>query len=388
MVFSEPVYIDDNNMLVPAGVPIRQKDIEKLKAWGISTVKTNGHPSMEESEKEPEKEKETDPEVPKSLAAKQNQSAIIRSLSSSKDKKSAHQIYISLIEQMNTVFLSVLKNENVFDSRMTNAISTSLLQALKNEPNKFIGFILGSEIEGYEMAKSSVNTAVLSALCAKELKLPYHKILNIIIGALLHDIGMLRLPKLILEKKGSLSDIERRLMNSHSLFSQRIAMKEFGYHDDVGNIVLQHHERWDGGGYPFHVAGDSIDIGARIVSISDAFEAMVSPKPYRSPIIGYQAMKNLLSDNSRRFDPELLKVFIMTMGIHPVGSIVQLNNGLIGRISDVRSTAPLRPKIQIIADKDKKYLKSDERDFIDLLTEKNLFIAKALEAKELSELHE
>ncbi|MCL2127937.1 MAG: HD domain-containing protein, partial [Treponema sp.] len=211
--------------------------------------------------------------------------------------------------------------------------------------------------------------------------------LYIIIGSLLHDAGMLRLPKEIMEKRGGLTETERQRMRSHPLFSQRMVTKEMNYPEEVGEIVLQHHERWDGEGYPYHFPGEKIDIGARIVSIADAFEAMVSPKPYRNSIVGYQAMKNLLADNSRRFDPDILKAFILTMGIYPIGSIVLLNNGVIARVSEARANAPLRPRIQIIIDEYKKIYKNEEGIIIDLLIEKNLYITKAMETSELLGLY-
>jgi hypothetical protein len=125
-------------------------------------------------------------------------------------------------------------------------------------------------------------------------------------------------------------------------------------------------------------------MGARIVSVADAFEAMVSQKPYRNSMMGYQALKNLLSDNSRRFDPDVLKAFIQTMGIYPIGSIILLNNGSLARVVEVQGTAPLRPKIRILIDEFGKVFKQDEGDTIDLLTEKSLFIARAVDPKEVA----
>jgi len=84
-------------------------------------------------------------------------------------------------------------------------------------------------------------------------------------------------------------------MRAHPLLSYRIITKELMYPDDVGLIGLQHHERWDAEGYPRKTEGTEIDVLARIVSVADAFEAMVSEKPYRNSMIGYAAMKALLS---------------------------------------------------------------------------------------------
>jgi HD-GYP domain-containing protein (c-di-GMP phosphodiesterase class II) len=232
------------------------------------------------------------------------------------------------------------------------------------------------------MAKSSVNAAILSALIAKELKLPNHKVIQIISAALIHDIGMLRLPKDILDKRGGLSNAEMQRMQAHPLYANKIIIKELLYPEEIGVIALQHHERWDGEGYPRRLAGTAIELGARIVSVADAFEAMVSQKPYRNSMMGYQAIKNLLSDNSRRFDPDVLRAFIQTMGIYPIGSIILLNNGALARVTEVNGSAPLRPKIKIIIDEFGKMFKQDEGESIDLLIEKGLFIARAVDRKE------
>jgi HD-GYP domain-containing protein (c-di-GMP phosphodiesterase class II) len=195
---------------------------------------------------------------------------------------------------------------------------------------------------------------------------------------------MLRLPEEITNKSGGLSEAELQRVQAHPLYTYKIITKELLYPEDVGLAALQHHERWDGEGYPRRIAGANIDMGARIVSVADAFEAMVSEKPYRNSMVGYQAMKNLLSDNSRRFDPDVLKAFIKTMGIYPIGSVIMLNNGAIARVTEVQGDAPLRPKIRLLIDEFGKVYKNEEGELIDLLTEKSLFIAQALDPREIS----
>jgi HD-GYP domain-containing protein (c-di-GMP phosphodiesterase class II) len=268
--------------------------------------------------------------------------------------------------------------------RIIDNISTQLIQELKDHRDNFIDFILGGEILGKELAKSSLNTAILSALTAQELKLANHKILHIVMGSLLHDVGMLILPKEILEKRGSLSDGELKQIQNHPNFSAKIISKELFGPREVNLIALQHHERWDGKGYPEHTLGPDIDVGARIVSVADAFEAMVSNKSYRNSIVGYQAMKNLLSDNSRRFDPAVIRAFSRIMGIYPIGSIVLLNGDLLARVVGIHPEAPLRPVIRMLLDEFGKVYKADEGTIVDLLNEKSLFIKNAVDLKDLS----
>jgi HD-GYP domain-containing protein (c-di-GMP phosphodiesterase class II) len=370
--FTEPVYIEGNSVLVPAGIPIKKKDLVRLNTWGIDTVFTDGAVITE-----PPKD---DTATANSKDKKNNN---ILSLSDVQENKGAYRTYIDLIEKVDTIFSNIASGIPV-EVRSIDTITGNMVHAVREQRDQIIGFILGGEVSGFELAKSSVNSAILSALIAMEMKLLNHKVMQITTGALLHDVGMLRLPKDILEKQGNLSDAEVQRMQAHPLYTYKIICKEFLYSEDVGIVALQHHERWNGEGYPRRVAGTDIDIGARIVSVSDAFEAMVSEKPYRNSMMGYQAMKNLLSDNSRRFDPDVLKAFIRIMGIYPIGSIILLNNGAIARVIEVHKDTPLRPSIRILIDEFGKVYEKDEGDLIDLLTEKSLFIARALDPKELN----
>jgi HD-GYP domain-containing protein (c-di-GMP phosphodiesterase class II) len=402
LTFSEPVYIEGNNLLVPAGVEIRKKDLARLASWGIDTVETDGNPIAAKpaspaagkdaaapnagAAASPEASgagASTDQAAAPAAPAEKKKSPNMLSLTEVQENNGAYRSYMDLIERLDGVFSNVASGIAV-EVRSIDNITSRLLQAIRDERDSIIGYILGGEVSGHELAKSSVNAAILSGLIAGELKLPNHRVMQIITGALLHDVGMLRLPKDILDKKGGLSEAEIQRMQAHPLYTYRIVSKELLYPDDVGHIALQHHERWDGEGYPRRLSGAAIDMGARIVSVADAFEAMVSQKPYRNSMMGYQAMKNLLSDNSRRFDPDVLKAFIQTMGIYPIGSIILLNTGALARVVEVQGDAPLRPKIRILIDEFGKVFKQNEGDVITLLTEKSLYIARAVDPKELA----
>jgi len=357
---------------VPANVPLRQKEIDLLISWGIDVVKTNGN--IIESE---EKEELQDDTLERKPASK-------FSISDVQLNSTPYRAYKNLIEKLNSVFIGLKSGVDV-ELRMVDKISVQLLADLREHTETFIDFILGGEVSGNELAKSSVNTAILSALTAYELKLPNHKISNVVSGALLHDVGMLRLSKGITEKKGALTEAELEQIKSHPVHSSKIVTKElFGSHE-VNLIAMQHHERWDGQGYPEKLTGQAIDIGARIVSVADAFEAMVSKKSYRNSLNGYQAVKNLLADNSRRFDPAVIMAFSKIMGIYPIGSIVRLNNNSIARVIKVNPETPMRPVVEILLDKDGKEPDYEDKTEIDLLSDKTVYIRQAVDPAEFNE---
>jgi hypothetical protein len=380
-IFTEPVYIQDNNLFVPAGIPVKKKDIDRLIKWGIDSLYTDGVAVSDNPS--PNKEAAETKADNGSKGAPQDGPVSLISLPSVMDNAPSYRTYTDLINKLGALFQNITEGLSV-ESRSIDGIAGRVLQAVREHRDQIVGYILGGEVATYPLAKSSVNTSILSTLIAMELKMPNHKILQVTTGALLHDIGMLKLPKDIVEKKGGLSETELARIQAHPLYAYKMICKELLYPEEVGVIALQHHERWDGEGYPRRLAGEAIDLGARIVSVADAFEAMVSEKPYRNSMIGYQAMKNLLSDNARRFDPEVLKAFIKTMGIYPIGSIVLLNTGAIARVIEGHSEAPLRPKIRILVDEFGNAFNNDDGEIINLLQEKSMFIARAIDPKELT----
>ncbi|WP_439647451.1 HD-GYP domain-containing protein [Brucepastera parasyntrophica] len=217
------------------------------------------------------------------------------------------------------------------------------------------------------------------------LLLPKQRLQQITISALLHDIGMLKIPAEILEKEGKLDESETQLMRSHTVYGYKMLVNDLFYTDEIGKSAMQHHERWDGNGYPGKLSGTNIDLGARIISVADAFEAMVSAKSYRASMVGYAAMKNLLADNARRFDPDIIKAFIASMGIYPIGSIVLMNNAIIARVIESNPQAPLRPKVRVLIDEFARAYTRNSGEIIDLTKNRTLFIARAINPAEYKE---
>ncbi len=362
MRFSESVFVDGNNLFVPKGLPIKQKDIERLQKWGISEVSTEG-------------------ERLDAVASGTTGSGGIWASGPSGDLADH---YHSLVEQLSVIFEKIRKNEDVSVTDIDKVID-AIFSLLKQSKNGTIQLILSGDARGYSLACSSVNCAILSVLIGLNLRMVNHKLIQLATGALLHDVGMLRIPDSIVMKQGNLSDEELQRIRTHPVHAYRIITRELKYPEEIGQISLQHHERWDGEGYPKRLAGDRISIHARIVAVADAFEAMIGERPYRNSMIGYVAMRNLLSDNSRRFDPDILRVFIKSMGIYPIGSIVLLNDASIGRVISSHEDAPLRPELKILIDELGKEFKNDQGKVVDLLHDRQRFIARAVNPRELLE---
>jgi HD-GYP domain-containing protein (c-di-GMP phosphodiesterase class II) len=372
--FTKPVFIAKDNLFIPENIAIRDKDIKLLTSLGIDCVFTDGDMvgdhdigfkvTGEWDEKEPDPA-ETD------AAAEQVEAPI----------SLTHAALVLLIKQVNSVFSDIV-NFRKTNIRLLWHITDMLLHLIKNSRNEAMSFVLCKNSQGDpEIGKNSIDTAILSTVMGQELGFSAERNQGLTAAAILHDIGMLRLPEDVVKKRGMLSDKDKEIIKSHTILSFNIMKRELMYPDSVCKIALQHHEHWDGSGYPRSLSGNYINERALIVSVTDAFVAMINSKVYRNSMTGYQAMKMLVSENASYFSPEMLKLFVKIMGIYPIGSGAVLNDGRIARILDVNADVPLRPVIQIIADKNGVAVKNGEK--INLLTDKSLFITRALDIQGL-----
>lgn len=366
MRFTKEVYVDGANILVPAHLPLKEKDIQRLVKWNILAVTTEG---------------EQESETPEPGQAKKNEPfARIAFIAPNREVTDA---YAAIAGKLNSIFNRIRDHEMV-DEHEVNDVIDRLLHLMFERQNDVIQYILFGLQGESDWVENAINSAVLSILIGMNINLPRHKLSFLVAGALLHDIGMLRVPQEILDKKETLTPAELQQIKTHPLHSYRIVAKEIKLPEEVGITALQHQERWDGQGYPKGLKGKDITMSARIVAIADAFEAMVSERPYRDSMIGYTAMRTILSDNGRRFDPEILKVFIRSLGIYPIGSIVLLSDASIGRVIENHPDAPLRPKIRVMIDSLGTAHLNDEGTVVNLFEDRSIFIARAVNPKELA----
>jgi HD-GYP domain-containing protein (c-di-GMP phosphodiesterase class II) len=160
----------------------------------------------------------------------------------------------------------------------------------------------------------SHNVAVYSKLIAKEMKLPKRKCNHIYLGGLLHDIGKIGVPEAILNKPARLSAEEFNVIKQHPEIGYHM-VKHIGFFRDAGilDMILHHHERYDGEGYPKQLKGDEIPRSARIVAVADAFDAMTSSRLYRKGKDIPNAIKDLMQQRGLQFDPDVVDAFLRVL---------------------------------------------------------------------------
>ena len=370
MVFDNSVYIDMNNILVAPMVPLKKEDIDRLVKWGIEEVESAG--IMVKQEEQPSSKRESLKDKVSKLTEMMEDD--------SEDEEgvlfpgSIEDLFEELTSMVEDVFQKV-RNGVGYDKEEIIDVIDRLIEKVKEDKNKALA-VAAAEHEGKYIYTLAASVSILAVVTGISLEYGKHRLIPLGVGALLHDLGMVRVPSYITEKQGSLTEEEYNRIKTHPIYGYRIITKELELTNEIATIALQHHETYDGTGYPRKSKGEGISEFAKVVSICDVYAAMTRKRSYREEHLSYNAMKNILSESNRKFDPHIVKAFLSNMAIHPVGSIVQLNNNVIGRVVSANPELPLRPRIEVLFDEFGDNIKGKQS--LDLQELTDLYIIKPL----------
>jgi len=182
--------------------------------------------------------------------------------------------------------------------------------ALQDTLTQVIAALVASiEVTDRYMYGHSLREAAYAVALAQAMRLPEQQVQDIGRGALLHDIGKLFISRRILRKPDQLTEDEFETVKEHAALGAYVISKVKEL-KGVAKIVRHHHERFDGSGYPDGLADDHIPLGARVVAVADAFEAMTEARPYRRVLTLGEALAELENGAGGQFDPELVEVFV------------------------------------------------------------------------------
>ncbi len=200
----------------------------------------------------------------------------------------------------------------------------------------------------------SINVCVLSLLFGRFLGLKEKELGHLGLGALLHDVGKMKVPSEILNKPGRLDDEERTIMNRHPELGHALLKEHTDLHPAVLEIALSHHERYDGSGYPRGLKGKALNQYALIVSIIDFYDAVTSDRAYHIGISPHEALNMMYAVAAKSFPLTLVESFIQCLGIYPIGSLVELESGEVGVVMTVNRQRRLKPILTLVLDRHKK----------------------------------
>lgn len=303
--------------------------IDSLRKMGITGV------YITEGEDEPETPKEDEP----TCAMARNNISKLRTQDPSRVKLSES------VKKRVSEGIQYLYNNSSSEqfTNTTTSITNDLMKAINDNDAIAVDINALKTSDEYTF-KHSVDVATMSMIIAKKQGLKQEDVYNIGIAGLLHDMGKSKIPTEILNKPGRLNDEEFAVMKQHPVLGYEILKEKEEFSQAVSLAVLQHHEKMNGKGYPMGVKSDRIIHYAKILSVVDVYDALVTERPYKKAFSQRTAVEMIMS-MTEELDITAMKSFLASVILYPVDSTVQLSNGERARVVKNNPNSALRPTV-------------------------------------------
>jgi HD-GYP domain-containing protein (c-di-GMP phosphodiesterase class II) len=263
------------------------------------------------------------------------------------------------------------KDEKYFNNIQNMA--ENLIENILNNKNVLLSLVDIRSMNNY-LYSHSVNVAVISLVLGIALKLPKRQLQYLCIGALLHDVGETFIHNEILMKDSELGLEELLILQQHPTLGYRYLSDAYNLSSHSKMIVLQHHERPDGLGYPDKLTNDKINNLSKIVSIADAYDTLSSGRPNKKAMFPSDVLEYLMSNAGRMFDYDMVNTFCKIVIPFSKGTLVELSNADVAVVQETLPNFPLRPIVKIIKSSNDNIINKE----INLIDETSIVITKVV----------
>lgn len=332
---AKPIYSSNGATLIGENVTLTQRMIDRLKAANVSHVYI----------KDKTFEDLVIPEVLSEQTRKEAMGTILNTFQSFQNQ-SQTSYRIPIHTDIGRPFRKVMGL--LIDELKQNEAALSLLGSV-------CGFDHYVFSHSFQVTLYTITVAIRMGFNQKEL-------MDIGLGAILHDIGKMMVPYEILSKPGSLTNDEFLLMKKHTEFGFEILRRQEDLSLLTAHCAFQHHERFDGSGYPRNLTDAEIHPYAKIIAICDVYDALTSNRVYRNAMLPHEAIEILYSGVGTNFSKDLVEDFKNTVALYPLGLTVTLTTGEVGVVIRNHPELSSRPMIRVIKGSDGSAVQSYDLD--------------------------
>ena len=236
---------------------------------------------------------------------------------------------------------------HVVDAARLEPVVSKMIESVRRNPDALVPLARLKQMDAYA-TEHAVATAALIIALGRQQGVSEPELEKMALGALVKDVGQAAIDARLIGKPGSLSRAEFSVVQSHVEEGIAVLEATSRLSETSVAIVLEHHERFDGSGYPFRMAGEEISLAGRMAAIVDSYDAMTSDRPYRQAISPTLALSQLFEEGDRQFDPNLVAAFVRTLGVFPVGTLVMLESGHLAVVDEINQDNSLTPIVRVI----------------------------------------
>ncbi len=231
-------------------------------------------------------------------------------------------------------------------------IATREMVATILDAQKPVSAMLDLRSENDALFQHSVNSSVLATMVAKEMKLPEDTIRQLAMGMVFHDLGQTLQPREVYAKKGELTEEEWTVVREHPKVGFRRAMQDDLLSPLSAYVVLRHHERVDGKGYPDGLSGSDFKVIARIAAVVEVYDSLISLRPYAKQLMPDHAVRQVMCETGTAFDRQAVIALVKSVAVYPTGCAVRLNTGESGLVVSTEHGKTTRPFVRLFYNPD------------------------------------
>jgi len=381
--FTEDAYLDKKYLLLTPGVPIGETFKKALRDWEFTKVYSEGHLSEqsvvhapislkganlnEDEDKEKKEAPQADPSAP---------------LTEEAQFAEIERIYYEYQDFIAETYTRYATRKELQLAQISNRVK-DLCEYIKT--NKRFVLRIQPSRENREknyLVIHSMRSTVYAIVIGLQLKFPIHKLIELGVTCILHEIGMIRLPPQLYMGNKVLTPVEKNAIFTHPVISYNI-LREFSFPLNICLGVLEHHERENGEGYPRRLTKEKISIYAKIIAVACSYEAVTAPRPYKEARDAYSGIIDIMKNQGKQYDETVIRALLFSVSLYPIGLYVLLSNNKIGQVIDVNPENPKFPIVQIYGE-----LKPDGKPKVIEMSEYGISIARPLTREEGARLVE
>ena len=287
----------------------------------------------------------------KAIAIKTGSDRYIDTVVVEKELETARKIYTESSKAIENIF-STAHSDGTVNLDDAGETTSNIVGSVLRNPDAFM-LLQRMKSKGRYKYTHAINCCALAATFCRHMGFSKAEMQDVSMGALLLDIGITKLPDSMINKQGTLNPLAMKLVRNHVNFGLDMLDKTPNLPPTVRNILLTHHERINGKGYPNALKGEQIPVCGRIAAIVDCYDAMISTRPYKERIAPTEAVCTMYNWRNTDFHEDLMEQFIQCIGAYPTGSLVELNSGQVGIVMSQNRVRRLFPKVLLILNADR-----------------------------------
>lgn len=369
--YTKPLYLDKDSIFINANTSVSEADITRLNKFGFKEVLTHGELVQEVSPSEMVLDTNSFPTNDHDFKMLQLKNTYLHI---EKNVPAFETVFKDSFVVMQALFRKI-SEDKAFDINPVRDTADKLVDQVRT--NSHLCFcLINHKPNGYYLYNQVVYATLFALIIGSLLEYSRPKMIELAISGLLADIGMAKIPSVISEKNSTLTDDEFKVIKKHPLFGYQILTKVLKLKNALGLVALQHHENFDGSGYPQKIQKKEIDEFARVFTIGDNFAAHILDRPWRKALLPYEAMKNMISLNTNKYDLGYIRLFLNKIAMYPIGSWVELSDSSKAIVIDSNPNKPLRPSLMVV--RNANGMKTKDSAFINLSEEDKIYITKAI----------